>query len=137
MIANSSGESLFRFDMNTLDLPDSSSSFVVHRADLHSAIAAKVPGDSIVLGSRLVKVKQETPGVGLEFTDGKLVEADIVIGADGLHSTSSRAIVRKRKTGLRGTMLLQGRFSSETRGSWGNPGGSWSKEVASIGFEFG
>lgn len=58
----------------------------MHRADLHSALLSAVPDDAIELGRRLVDAEPGAAGVRLAFEDGGTAEADLVIGADGVHS---------------------------------------------------
>jgi 6-hydroxynicotinate 3-monooxygenase len=58
----------------------------IYRGDLHTALLSAVPSDSLFLDKRL-EIAEETPsGVMLRFADGTTTEADVVIGADGLHS---------------------------------------------------
>lgn len=58
----------------------------MHRADLHSALHSAVPQDVIQLGKRLIDAQPAAGGVALTFEDGTSAEADLVIGADGVHS---------------------------------------------------
>ena len=61
----------------------------LHRHDLHSILAEAVRAarpDAIVLDAKLVGLEQDTAGVALEFADGRRARADLVIGADGVHS---------------------------------------------------
>lgn len=59
----------------------------LHRADLHGLLASRVPSGQLHLGRRLVGVAP-TAGEGavLRFADGSSTVADVVIGADGVHS---------------------------------------------------
>ncbi|MGY1822974.1 FAD-dependent monooxygenase [Geodermatophilus sp. SYSU D00079] len=66
--------------------------YTVHRADLLSAIGSVVPGDRVQLGRRCTSVDIQGDSAVLEFTDGTSVEADVVIGADGVHSTVRGAV---------------------------------------------
>ena len=59
---------------------------VMHRGDLHAALAAIVPADTIRMGRTLVRIASDGPKVVLAFADGSEVVADAVIGADGVHS---------------------------------------------------
>jgi salicylate hydroxylase/6-hydroxynicotinate 3-monooxygenase len=59
---------------------------VLHRGDLHAALAAIVPSTIIHLGQRLCALKPNGGGVSLFFADGASSKADAVIGADGVHS---------------------------------------------------
>ncbi|BEL05169.1 FAD-dependent monooxygenase [Actinoplanes sichuanensis] len=54
--------------------------WTIHRADLLRALLSRV--DRVELGRRCVAVD----GGRLRFADGSTVEADVVIGADGIHS---------------------------------------------------
>jgi 6-hydroxynicotinate 3-monooxygenase len=59
---------------------------LMHRADLHDALASRVPKDVVHLDKRLVSLSQSGNDVELHFADGSTAVADIVIGADGVHS---------------------------------------------------
>jgi 2-polyprenyl-6-methoxyphenol hydroxylase-like FAD-dependent oxidoreductase len=58
----------------------------LHRGDLHDALASIVPGDCVHLGKKLVSINARGARIELSFADGSEVEADAVIGADGVHS---------------------------------------------------
>jgi 2-polyprenyl-6-methoxyphenol hydroxylase-like FAD-dependent oxidoreductase len=58
----------------------------LHRGDLHEALASIVPAECVHLGKKLVAVNARGARVELSFADGSEVEADAVIGADGVHS---------------------------------------------------
>ncbi|MGI5193785.1 FAD-dependent monooxygenase [Streptomyces sp. CA-288835] len=60
--------------------------YVVHRADLLETVKSAVPGDWIRLGARCTSIDENPHGVQLRFADGSRVQADVVIGADGVHS---------------------------------------------------
>lgn len=60
--------------------------YVTHRADLLDAIKAAVPDESVRLGARCTGVALRSSGARLSFADGSAASADIVIGADGVHS---------------------------------------------------
>ncbi|SNX94584.1 salicylate hydroxylase [Geodermatophilus sabuli] len=61
--------------------------YTVHRADLLSAISSAVPTGAVQLGRRCTAISIHGDSAVLTFTDGTSVEADVVIGADGVHST--------------------------------------------------
>ena len=58
----------------------------LHRADLHAAIAGLVPSDSVQLNMKLKHFDPQPGGVDLHFSNGAVIKADAVIGADGVHS---------------------------------------------------
>jgi salicylate hydroxylase len=60
--------------------------YTAHRADLFDVIRSAVPADSVHLGQRCVEVETGGPRPVLRFASGERVEADLVVGADGVHS---------------------------------------------------
>jgi salicylate hydroxylase len=60
--------------------------YAVHRADLLGALRRAVPDDSIRLGKRCTGIDHDGPRHTLRFADGDSAQADVVIGADGIHS---------------------------------------------------
>ncbi|GAA4738201.1 FAD-dependent monooxygenase [Nocardioides endophyticus] len=58
----------------------------LHRGDLHDVLLAAVPAGAIHRGRRLVGLEQPGDGVELAFADGSRARADVVVGADGVHS---------------------------------------------------
>ncbi|MGW2330277.1 FAD-dependent monooxygenase [Streptomyces sp. NPDC001700] len=66
--------------------------YVTHRADLLDAVRAAVPGAWIRLGARCTSVAAHPDGALLRFADGSHAEADVVIGADGVHSVVRGAV---------------------------------------------
>jgi 6-hydroxynicotinate 3-monooxygenase len=59
---------------------------LMHRGDLHEALASKVPDSVFVMGKQLVGVTQGSDGVAMRFSDGSGARADALIAADGVHS---------------------------------------------------
>jgi salicylate hydroxylase len=66
--------------------------YTAHRADLLDAISAAVPDGAVRLGRRCVQIDGEHGQAALTFADGDVVEADVVIGADGIHSLIRAAV---------------------------------------------
>lgn len=58
----------------------------VHRADLLAALMHDVPSDCIRLGRRAVDIAETDAGVTVVLDDGSRVDADVLIGADGIRS---------------------------------------------------
>ena len=57
-----------------------------HRADLLDALAHSLPSDIVTLGARCAGVESDGGVAAARFEDGSEVEADLVMGADGIHS---------------------------------------------------
>jgi 6-hydroxynicotinate 3-monooxygenase len=66
---------------------------LAHRGDLHAALASVVPESVLQLEHQLVALEQRDDGtVGLNFANGVKVDADAVVGADGVHSVVRDAL---------------------------------------------
>jgi salicylate hydroxylase len=57
-----------------------------HRADLHRLLRAKVPDSVITLNAHCTGVSSSDRGAVATFADGSEVEADLIVGADGIRS---------------------------------------------------
>jgi salicylate hydroxylase len=64
----------------------------LHRGDLLEALRAAVGDAPIRLDARCVDVASDARGAVARFADGSAVEADAVIGADGIHSAVRTAL---------------------------------------------
>lgn len=67
--------------------------YVSHRADLLDAIREQVPAECLQLGSRVARVDQNEDGVTLTLESGATYQADLLIGADGVHSVVREHLV--------------------------------------------
>ena len=66
--------------------------YTAHRADLLDVLRRAVPAQDVRLGQRCVEVGLSGPRHRLRFADGETAEADVVIGADGIHSLVRAAL---------------------------------------------
>jgi salicylate hydroxylase len=70
--------------------------YTVHRSDLHSALLSVVPPGRVHLGARCTSVTQTADACRLHLADGTTIEADVVVGADGIHSIVRDGLVPDR-----------------------------------------
>jgi salicylate hydroxylase len=61
--------------------------YQVQRSDLHAHLRSALPESSMHVSKRCVHVESGAGAAVLKFADGTQVEADVVVGADGIHST--------------------------------------------------
>lgn len=85
----------------------------MHRADLHEALTSIVPAETIHLGHELVGLDQQGDGVVLSFGNGARVKADMVIGADGIHSLTREIIVGPDSPVHKGRIAYRAVFSAK------------------------
>ena len=85
--------------------------WMIHRGDLHrellSAVINQAPG-SVHTGHRLTSFDQSGRGVTLHFANSVSVQADLMIGADGVHSVVRNAMFRERKAEFTGIVAWRG-----------------------------
>jgi salicylate hydroxylase len=64
----------------------------VHRADLLDVLGKDLPPEIIHLGARCVGVENREGSAVARFRDGTEVEADVVVGCDGIHSVTRESL---------------------------------------------
>lgn len=70
--------------------------FQLHRADLHAALQAAVlahDAQAVVTGARASAFVEGTDSVRVQFEDGRQVDAELVVGADGIKSAVRRHVL--------------------------------------------
>ncbi len=91
------GALLRRIDVGPIDARLGAPSVVLARKDLHDILVDSAGrGLSVLTGAEAVRFEQDADGVTLHLADGRRVQADILIGADGVNS-----VIRAQLHGLR------------------------------------
>jgi salicylate hydroxylase len=80
----------------------------VHRAEFLKLLAEAQPDGTLHLGHRLSGVSETNDRARLTFSNGATVDSDVVIGADGIHSTLQREIGLKTHPSSEGIMAYRG-----------------------------
>ncbi|MGH3852320.1 MAG: FAD-dependent monooxygenase [Pseudonocardiaceae bacterium] len=68
--------------------------YTVHRADLQRCLLERLPEGVLHLGRYCTDVREYPDGVHLRFADGFSTTADLVVGADGIHSRVRNLLIR-------------------------------------------
>jgi salicylate hydroxylase len=82
--------------------------FGIHRADLQKTLSGAFSAQHMHLGCRLVNIVQERDSVVLEFANGRVERADLVVGADGVRSTVRRFVTGADDAVYSGTSAFRG-----------------------------
>ncbi|HEY8397573.1 MAG TPA: FAD-dependent monooxygenase [Flavihumibacter sp.] len=67
----------------------------IHRAELHRILVDALGEERVLLNKRLKSIAKSGNGYALQFEDDSLVEADYVIGADGIRSAVRQQLFRE------------------------------------------
>jgi salicylate hydroxylase/6-hydroxynicotinate 3-monooxygenase len=89
---------------------------LLHRGDLHAALASIVPGEIIHLSKKLVGLDQTRAGVFLSFADGSRTQADALLGADGVHSAVREIMLGPEKPRFTGRVAYRTTFPAALLG---------------------
>ena len=89
----------------------------LHRADLHAAIEFAVPAGIVALNRKLAGLSQNAQGATLTFTDGTREKADVVIAADGVHSTVREIMLGPEQPRFTGRVAYRTTFPAALMGN--------------------
>jgi 2-polyprenyl-6-methoxyphenol hydroxylase-like FAD-dependent oxidoreductase len=78
---------LSRIPVGAVDREAGTETRAVHRADLQQALLSAVGEHRVRLGMRCVGFEEWSDGLAVHFDDGGVIEADVLVGADGINST--------------------------------------------------
>jgi salicylate hydroxylase len=90
----------------------------MHRADLLNALAARLPPETIRIGHRCVGIDQTADSAQLQFAHGDGFEADVVVAADGIHSTLQKYVVEPAPPEFSGVRAYRGLIPREKLPGW-------------------
>jgi salicylate hydroxylase len=92
--------------------------FGMHRADLVDFLAAALPAEVVHTGHRAVGFEQDDNKARVSFANGAVVEADVVVAADGIHSELRPHVFPPSKPVFHGTISYRGLVSRERLPEW-------------------
>jgi salicylate hydroxylase len=82
--------------------------YQMHRADLLSALADRVPADRVHLGHRLTGLVDHGDHVTASFGNGARAEVDVLVGADGIRSVVRQALFGPERPRFTGCVAYRG-----------------------------
>jgi salicylate hydroxylase len=106
--------------------------FHFHRADLLAALAQTFPPERVHFRHRLAELAEHGDRVVARFANGVEVEADVLVGADGIHSAVRSALFGPERPRFTGCIAYRGLVPVErlsalgleiTSNNWMGPGG--------------
>ena len=92
--------------------------FGMHRADLVALLAGGVPAGVVHCGHRTIGFEQVGDVAHVQFANGACAEADVVVGADGIHSVLRPYVFPPSEPVFHGTICYRGLVSCERLPHW-------------------
>lgn len=93
---------------STLSFGDPARTWFLHRGEFQKALADALPPDALKLGQSCVGAREYRDGVQVEFADGTTADADLLVGADGIHSRLQGTVTRATEPVSEGIMAYRG-----------------------------
>ncbi|HTB38871.1 MAG TPA: FAD-dependent oxidoreductase, partial [Reyranella sp.] len=85
----------------------------LHRGDLAELLGAAVPAERLHLSHRLVGLEPKSESVVARFENGASIEADLLVGADGIHSRVRHLTFGPEKPRFTGCVAWRGLVPAE------------------------
>ena len=80
----------------------------IHRADLLGLLAGQLPPGTVRTGHRCTGFRQDADTATVSFADGTTATADVMIGADGIHSVLQGFVVAPAEPVFSGVVAYRG-----------------------------
>jgi salicylate hydroxylase len=84
-----------------------------HRADLANLLAAALPPERVHVGHKLAGLEEKGERVVVRFENGAVVDADVLVGADGIHSKVRHIVFGPEKARFTGCVAWRGLVPAE------------------------
>ncbi len=90
----------------------------MHRADLLNALAGAIPSEVVRTGHRFLSCEQDEHGARIVFANGEVATADVVVGADGIHSALREFVTESSPPVYSGSRAYRGLVSRDDVPDW-------------------
>ena len=92
--------------------------FGMHRADFVDFLAAALPASAVQVGHRCTGFTQDSDKARVSFANGAEAEADLVVGADGIHSELRPFVFPPSRPVFHGSVAYRGLVAHERIAHW-------------------
>jgi 2-polyprenyl-6-methoxyphenol hydroxylase-like FAD-dependent oxidoreductase len=82
--------------------------WVFHRGEMHQVLAQALPRERMHLGHRCMTVVDRGDHVEAQFENGIAIKADVLVGADGVHSTVRHRLLGPERPRFTGCIAYRG-----------------------------
>lgn len=70
----------------------------IHRADLHNLLLSNLPEGMVQMGRSIEDIKHKEEIIEIKLSNGDVLQADLLIGADGAHSNVRQLLFKGKNT---------------------------------------
>lgn len=124
-LRTSTGRVLSRTDTGELEERFGEPTIAIHRADLHEILLDALPAGTVHLDKRCARFEETEEGVSVSFADGETVRADLLVGADGIHSVIRRQLFPEVKPRYSGYTTWRGVVETRDEAALGKTSETW------------
>ncbi|KFH67031.1 hypothetical protein MVEG_07555 [Podila verticillata NRRL 6337] len=93
-------EPVYTMNLSSLKEATTYPSFIVSRPDLYNLLRKQIPEENMCFGKSFYNFDQDKKSVVVRFSDTTKYYCDILVGADGAHSTVRENILRRKEDEL-------------------------------------
>ncbi|CDP89159.1 MULTISPECIES: FAD-dependent monooxygenase [Mycolicibacterium] len=93
---------------STLGFGDPARTWCLHRGEFQRVLTDALPAEALRLGRSCVGATEHGDGVRVEFADGTTADADLLVGADGIHSRLQAKVTHPAAPVSEGIMAYRG-----------------------------
>lgn len=121
------GETLFDARTDEMEARYGEPVVAIHRAALHEILIHALKPDTLRLGMNCAKFEQDEAKVTVHFENGETDSADVLIGADGIHSVVRKQMFPEVQLRYSGYTAWRGVVETEDEAALGLTSESWGR----------
>ncbi|ABE36893.1 FAD binding domain protein [Paraburkholderia xenovorans LB400] len=103
---------------NSIEIKFGAPYYHIHRAALHQLISDAVPREHIKLDQKCVRIEPMGDALGVHFANGDVAQANVVIGADGIHSVVRKQLHGEDRPRFSGDVAYRGLIPATRLAEW-------------------
>lgn len=124
-LRTSKGRVLSRTATGQLEERFGEPTIAIHRADLHEILLAALPVQTVQLNMRCERFEEDEEGISVRFAHGETARAELLIGADGIHSVIRRQLFPEVELRYSGYTTWRGVVETRDEAALGKTSESW------------
>lgn len=124
-LRTSGGRVLSRSHPGELEQRFGEPTVALHRADLHEILLDALPDGTVRLGAKCLGFEEDEEGVSASFSDGQTDRAQLLVGADGIHSVIREQLFPEVKLRYSGYTTWRGVVQTRDEAALGTTSETW------------